>query len=132
MSTSPTPTSTASSSGPRAAHLRDWQATPARLTTPLLAAGLLALAIVATFIGPYPISIADALHAALNRLSGEIPPSAATLDTVLFFVRLPRIGAAMLVGGALAAAGAAYQGLFRNPLVSPDILGVSGAPGSAP
>ena len=35
----------------------------------------------------------------------------------------------MLVGGALAAAGAAYQGLFRNPLVSPDILGVSAGAG---
>jgi iron complex transport system permease protein len=48
---------------------------------------------------------------------------------VLFFVRLPRVGAAMLVGAALAAAGAAYQGLFRNPLVSPDILGVSAGAG---
>src|SRR5262249_60947823 len=47
------------------------------------------------------------------------------VDTVLFSARLPRIAAAALVGGALAAAGAAYQGLFRNPLVSPDILGVS-------
>ena len=48
---------------------------------------------------------------------------------MLFFVRLPRVVAAMLVGGALAAAGAAYQGLFRNPLVSPDILGVSAGAG---
>ena len=48
---------------------------------------------------------------------------------MLFFVRLPRVGAAMLVGAALAAAGAAYQGLFRNPLVSPDILGVSAGAG---
>jgi iron complex transport system permease protein len=129
MSTSPTPSSTASSSGPAAAHLRVWQATPARLTTPLLALGLLVLAATAAFVGPYPISPADALRAAWHRLSGEIPAGGATLDTVLFFVRLPRIAAAMLVGGALAAAGAAYQGLFRNPLVSPDILGVSGGAG---
>jgi len=47
------------------------------------------------------------------------------METVLFAVRLPRIAAALLVGAALAAAGAVYQGLFRNPLVSPDILGVS-------
>ena len=52
-----------------------------------------------------------------------------TVDTVLFGVRLPRIGAALLVGAALAAAGAAYQSLFRNPLVSPDILGVSAGAG---
>ena len=129
MSTSPTPTSTASSSGPTAAPLRAWRAAPTRLTTPLLALGLLVLAVTATFIGPYPISPAAALGAILDRLSGEIPPAASTLDTVLFFVRLPRIAAAVLIGGALAAAGAAYQGLFRNPLVSPDILGVSGGAG---
>ena len=62
-------------------------------------------------------------------LSGEVPPEPLDLDTVLFFVRLPRIAAAVLIGGALAAAGAAYQGLFRNPLVSPDILGVSAGAG---
>lgn len=47
-------------------------------------------------------------------------------QTVLFQVRGPRIVAAMLVGAGLAMAGAAFQGLFRNPLVSPDILGASG------
>jgi iron complex transport system permease protein len=44
---------------------------------------------------------------------------------VLFRVRGPRVLAALAVGATLAAAGAAYQGLFRNPLVSPDILGAS-------
>jgi iron complex transport system permease protein len=44
---------------------------------------------------------------------------------VLFSIRLPRVVAAAVVGAALAAAGSAYQSLFRNPLVSPDILGVS-------
>ena len=60
-----------------------------------------------------------------SKLTGAphgLPPS---VDTVVFNVRGPRIAAAILVGAALAAAGAAYQGLFRNPLVSPDILGVS-------
>jgi iron complex transport system permease protein len=47
------------------------------------------------------------------------------VETVLFRIRLPRVLAAMLVGAALSVAGAAYQSLFRNPLVSPDILGVS-------
>jgi iron complex transport system permease protein len=102
---------------------------PARLTTPALALGLLGLAALAILVGPYPLSLADALRAVWNRLLGEIPPSAATLDTVLFFVRLPRVAAAMLVGAALADAGAASQGLFRHPLVSPDILGVSAGAG---
>jgi iron complex transport system permease protein len=58
-----------------------------------------------------------------HRLFGTTPDT--TLSTVLFNIRLPRVVAAGLVGAALAAAGAAYQSLFRNPLVSPDILGVS-------
>lgn len=47
------------------------------------------------------------------------------LETVVFNLRLPRIIAAMLVGAALSTAGAAYQGMFKNPLVSPDILGAT-------
>lgn len=46
-------------------------------------------------------------------------------DTVIWFVRMPRIFAAILVGSSLAVSGATYQGLFRNPMVSPDILGAS-------
>lgn len=48
---------------------------------------------------------------------------------VIWNICLPRVGAAILVGAALAAAGASYQALFRNPLVSPDILGVSAGAG---
>ena len=47
------------------------------------------------------------------------------LNTVVVQLRLPRILAAVAIGGGLAVAGASFQGLFRNPLVSPDILGVS-------
>lgn len=51
-------------------------------------------------------------------------------NAVVFWqIRLPRIIAAILIGAALSAAGAAYQGMFRNPLVSPDILGVSAGAG---
>lgn len=49
--------------------------------------------------------------------------------TVLIRIRLPRVIAAMLIGGGLSIAGASYQGLFRNPLVSPDILGVASGAG---
>jgi iron complex transport system permease protein len=102
---------------------------PGQLTTALLGLGLLALALGAMLIGPYPISPGAALRVLADRLSGAVPAQDATLDTVLFFVRLPRVGAAILIGAALAAAGASYQGLFRNPLVSPDILGVSAGAG---
>ena len=52
-----------------------------------------------------------------------------TQDVVLWHVRLPRILTAMVVGIALSVAGASYQGMFKNPLVSPDILGVSAGAG---
>lgn len=51
------------------------------------------------------------------------------LETVIFNIRLPRIIAAMLVGAGLSISGASFQGLFRNPLVAPDILGVSSGAG---
>ena len=51
-----------------------------------------------------------------------MPPA---IESVMLQVRGPRVLAAVLVGAALAVAGAAFQGLFRNPLVSPDILGAS-------
>ena len=46
-------------------------------------------------------------------------------DTIIWLVRMPRIFAAILIGGSLAVSGATYQGLFRNPMVSPDVLGAS-------
>ncbi len=52
-----------------------------------------------------------------------------TLESVLFDVRLPRLLAGILVGAGLSVSGAAFQGLFRNPLVSPHILGVSAGAG---
>src|SRR5690606_18727354 len=53
----------------------------------------------------------------------DVPPG--TAETVLLQIRGPRIVAALAVGAGLAVAGATFQGLFRNPLVSPDILGAS-------
>lgn len=47
------------------------------------------------------------------------------MDNVLLNIRLPRLIAALIIGSALSLSGSVYQGVFRNPLVSPDILGVS-------
>ena len=59
------------------------------------------------------------------KISGHPPDVPAAAVNVIFQVRGPRILIAVLVGAALAVAGAAFQGLFRNPLVSPDLLGAS-------
>jgi len=91
----------------------------------VLAAVVGTAAVAAALIGPYPLTFGDVGAALGRRLRGIHDPAYDQIETVLFAVRLPRIGAALLVGASLAAAGAVYQGLFRNPLVSPDILGVS-------
>lgn len=91
------------------------------LTAGLLAA-LIVLAFGAVLVGPYGLSPGQVVLALL----GQGDPQA---QIVVWHIRLPRVGAALLVGAALAAAGATYQALFRNPLVSPDILGVSAGAG---
>lgn len=79
------------------------------------------LAIVALTIGAYPLSLGE-IASALGLRAGPLSDAA---QTVIWQIRGPRIIGAMLVGAALSSSGAAYQGLFRNPLVSPDILGVA-------
>ena len=89
------------------------------------AAALLAAVAVALAVGRVPTSLLDVGRVLLAKLTGGasgLPPLA---ETVVWGIRGPRILAALLVGGGLAAAGAAFQGLFRNPLVSPDLLGAS-------
>ncbi len=94
----------------------------------LLAIALAALSLGAILIGPYPITISQFADAVTSLLSGNTTPLQQS-DVVLFSIRLPRVTTALLVGAALSAAGAVYQGLFKNPLVSPDILGVSAGAG---
>lgn len=86
---------------------------------------LLTALAVAFSVGRYPIAPDQLLAALWSRALGVPSGLDPTAETVLFAVRGPRVLAAVLAGAALAGAGAAYQGLFRNPLVSPDILGVS-------
>lgn len=92
----------------------------------------LVLLIASLFIGRYqvPVSAAldDIMRTIISLSSGAAIPLT-TQHTVLFSVRLPRIFAALLVGCALSTAGASFQGVFRNPLVSPYILGVGSGAG---
>jgi iron complex transport system permease protein len=90
----------------------------------LLLAALLATLLLALGVGPYPLRLADIASSAA-RLFGDADGTMTSGEIVFLRVRLPRVAAAILVGAALAGAGTAYQTLFRNPLVSPDILGVS-------
>lgn len=94
-----------------------------------LPALLLALILLAFSVGQFPIAPSAVLQAAGWRLFGIGQPSPVTLEAALWSIRLPRVLAAVLIGAALSCAGAAYQAMFRNPLVSPDILGVSAGAG---
>lgn len=95
------------------------------VTIVVLSVVLVVAVIASLLLGRYPI----APHEAFGMLFGQVLP----IDpfwtdqqaTMFFNVRLPRILLAILVGCCLAAAGAAFQGTFQNPLVSPDILGAS-------
>ncbi|MBL8520297.1 MAG: iron ABC transporter permease [Betaproteobacteria bacterium] len=86
---------------------------------------LLLLALLSLSVGRFGLAPADVLRALWAGMAGApnaLPPGH---EAVIWQIRGPRVLAAMLVGAALAGAGAVYQNLFRNPLVSPDILGVS-------
>jgi iron complex transport system permease protein len=89
----------------------------------VLLAGVASLS-VALLVGPAPISLREVVGALGRRMSGR----AAAIpwrDTVVVGVRLPRALVGFTVGGALAVAGAALQGLFRNPLAEAGVLGIS-------
>ena len=94
----------------------------------LILSSLLLLAILLSLnLGKYPISPTALWQAFGCPFSAECETD--QIQTVLWHIRLPRIIVACLVGAALACAGATYQGMFKNPLVSPDILGVSAGAG---
>ncbi len=79
---------------------------------------------VALAYGPFPLKVEDVVRAA-KRLSGDDMGAVTSGEIVFMRVRLPRVAGDIVVGAALSGAGSVYQTLFRNPLVSPDILGVS-------
>ena len=80
-------------------------------------------------VGRYGIAPQTIIDIFLTKLGLGTPYWENALETVVLNVRLPRILLAVMVGGALAVSGASYQTLFKNPMVSPAILGVSAGAG---
>lgn len=80
-------------------------------------------AIICLGFGRYSITVRETIEVLLNGLKGNVDEG--MTYSVIFNVRLPRIFLAMLVGSGLACAGAAFQGLFTNPMATPDTLGVA-------
>ncbi len=102
---------------------------------------LIAVIIVAFMLGRYPITPKELFGILLSKLAAAVtsamhffgikaswtvtPFWAERQELVLFSIRLPRVIMAALVGCSLSAAGAAYQGVFQNPMAAPDLLGAS-------
>jgi iron complex transport system permease protein len=92
----------------------------------LLASLLVGLGVGAVGIGPGAIVVSALSHLPLLHVHsslGSVP------DAILWQLRAPRVVVAALVGGMLAIAGASYQGVFRNPLADPYLLGVAAGAG---
>ncbi len=91
----------------------------------VLSFSLIALFLISLVLGRYPLSLSEIGRLLLSRITDIEQTWPDSAEAIFFNVRLPRVGLAVLVGAALSASGAAYQGMFRNPLVSSDIVGAS-------
>lgn len=92
---------------------------------------LIAAILIGAVVGPADIGIADAAKALVSMLPGvDVACDLSDLELgILQVVRFPRVFLAVLVGAALSVSGAAYQGVFRNPLADPYLLGVAAGAG---
>ena len=96
-----------------------------------------ALVLVATVlgglsIGPVPLTVSDIWAVLIGHLPGVTRSETVSLahEAIIWDIRFPRVMLGVLVGGTLAMSGAAYQGVFRNPLADPYLLGVAAGAGS--
>ncbi|AUM13901.1 FecCD family ABC transporter permease [Ketobacter alkanivorans] len=91
----------------------------------LLLFGLLLLSILLSLsLGSVEVPLGELVQVIMNRLAGN--PEQSTADLVIWQIRMPRVCLSVLVGVCLALSGAMVQGLFRNPLADPSLIGVSG------
>ncbi|MDD4095403.1 MAG: iron ABC transporter permease [Oscillospiraceae bacterium] len=95
-----------------------------------LAVGLIALIIAASSVGAADIGVLDSLRILLSRIPGigrlvDVSRISETDFTIVLLVRLPRVFLSGLVGCGLAMSGAVLQGVLRNPLADPQVLGIS-------
>ena len=91
---------------------------------PLFAAGII-LVIIAAALGPYTIPFSHTADILLEQIGLGQAAAPDTEQAIVASIRLPRIALALTVGAALGVAGAVMQGLFRNPMADPGIIGVS-------
>jgi iron complex transport system permease protein len=116
-------------SGAPAASTRDQRSERVPVLIVVLVVGVVALMLLSFGLGQYALSPDTVVRILVARFV-RIPVTwTATQQAVVLVVRLPQILGALLVGAALSSSGAAYQTMLRNPLVSPEILGVAAGAG---
>ena len=91
----------------------------------VLFAALVLMMLAAVCMGKYGVTPVECLKIVIAAIFGKESGLPVMTENVVLGLRLPRIAASVLVGAALSVSGAAYQGIFKNPLISPDFLGVS-------
>jgi iron complex transport system permease protein len=100
-----------------------------RLWLPAAVLFLAAAVLTGVLVGPVHLGAADVVRATFAHVFGLHSPLSGADDAILWQLRLPRVILAVIVGGTLAAAGASYQGVFRNPLADPYLLGAAAGAG---
>jgi iron complex transport system permease protein len=105
------------------------RSTAARLSYAVAVLFLAGAVLAGVLIGPVHLGVVNVVRAAFAHVFGLHSPLSGPDDSILWELRLPRVILAALVGGTLAAAGAAYQGVFRNPLADPYLLGAAAGAG---
>ena len=98
---------------------------------PLSALALLVSLLLGVALGPVAIGPDNVVGVLLAHVTGLATPVSEATDAIVWQIRLPRVLLAALVGATLALSGAAYQGVFRNPLADPYLLGVASGAGLA-
>jgi iron complex transport system permease protein len=98
---------------------------------PAAAAALAASVLLGVTVGPIGIAPRDVISVILEHVAGLDSSVSASTDAIVWQIRLPRVILAGLVGATLALCGACYQGVFRNPLADPYLLGVASGAGLA-
>jgi iron complex transport system permease protein len=100
-----------------------------KIPYPVIVTGLVVILflviVISFFLGRYPISPGELFEIVFSQIFPIDQTWTDQMEKILFNVRLPRILLACLIGCSLAAAGAAYQGIFQNPMAAPDILGAT-------
>ena len=103
--------------------LRDkWQV----ITMPVLLVLFLITGVLSLGTGAVEFNAGEVVRAVIAGLNGQMRGLEITpRETIIFYIRLPRVILAAMTGAALAASGAVYQGIFRNPMADPYVMGTS-------